>query len=103
MANAVAQAKRKLEEKNLPHRPYGTVEKFPFMDDSSSATSFSHATYSVSSEASSMSLSDQIEPPPVPPKCWSTKMDNKGNVQSSTINNNEFDRDRYATIRSTAV
>ena len=73
------------------------------MDESSSATSFSHATYSVSSEASSVSLSDQIEPPPIPPKLWSSQVDRKGNVQSSTINNNEFDRDRYATIRSTAV
>ena len=110
VAAAVAEAKRKLEEKTNPQqRQYQsayrqrTAEKFPYMDESSSATSFSHATYSVSSEASSVSLSDQIEPPPIPPKLWSSQVDRKGNVHSSTINNNEFDRDRYATIRSTAV
>lgn len=103
VAAAIAQAKRKLEEKSQPQYGDYREEKFPYIDESSSATSFSHATYSVSSEASSLSLSDQIEPPPVPPKLWSTKMDHKGNVQSSTINNNLFDRDHYATIRSTAV
>lgn len=106
VAAAIAEAKRKLaasqKRQKLPEKI------FPYMDgETSSGTSFSHATYSVSSD-SSVSLSAQIEPaPPVPPKLYYANLDSKtGNLVRSSINNNDLDsnfKDRFATIRSTAV
>lgn len=105
VAAAIAEAKRKLSAKYGKPNPR-REEKVAYMDgiESSSDTSYSHAAYSLTSEASSDSLSNQIEPPPVPPKLWA-KLDTDGQVVSATssVNNNDTSRDRYATIRSTAV
>jgi len=108
---AIAEAKRKLAVSQLkPHQQASQEKKIPYIDEeSSSGTSFSHATYSVSSQ-SSVSLSAQIEAaPPVPPKRYYAKLDVKfpGSVRSSINNNDSLDTsnygDRFATIRSTAV
>lgn len=106
MAAAIAEAKRKLAASRKTQKP-PEKKLIPYMDgDSSSGSSFSHATYSVSSD-SSVSLSAQIEPaPPVPPKLFYANLDSKGVVTTAFVNNNDMDnnfKDRFATIRSTAV
>lgn len=109
VAAAIAEAKRKLAA-SKQQRQQSVAEKVSYVsDDSYSGSSY---CYTVSSD-SSVSLSTQIEPPhnppsnhikppPVPPKLYYAKLDGEV-VVAATINNNDWDKDKFATIRSTAV